>query len=161
MDGQLDGKLGRRKFLKRAGLVGATLPVAGGLVVSACAGGGEPAPQPTLNPNVVKLPPATSNATNISTAQTPDQIDAEHKKGIDDFLKNQDTPLTKGKGMVELTPRVENGVKVYDLTMDEVDWEVTPGKLEKARGYNKMIPGPTIRVTEGDRVKVNVKNNLA
>ena len=155
-----EGKLGRRKFLKRAGIVGATLPVAGGLVVSACSGSATPAAPSTVNPNSVKLPPPTSNATKVSTAETPEQIDAEHKKGIEDFLKNQTTPLTKGKGMVELAPRVENGVKIWDLTMDEVEWETVPGKLEKARGYNKMIPGPTLRATVGDRVRVNVKNNL-
>jgi len=156
----LNPTIGRRKFLKRAGVVGATLPIAGGLIVSACSGDStKPAATTTVNPNSVRIPPATSNATNVSS-ETPEQIDAEHKKGIDDFLKNQTTPLTKGKGMVELPPRVENGVKVWDLTMDEVEWETVPGKLEKARGYNQMIPGPTLRAVQGDRVRINVKNNL-
>jgi FtsP/CotA-like multicopper oxidase with cupredoxin domain len=44
--------------------------------------------------------------------------------------------------------------------MDEVEWEVEPGKTEKARGYNNQIPGPTLRAVVGDRVRINVKNNL-
>ncbi len=51
-------------------------------------------------------------------------------------------------------------MKVWDLTVDEIDWEVAPGQVEKARGYNKMIPGPILRGTVGDRVRINVKNNL-
>ena len=30
----------------------------------------------------------------------------------------------------------------------------------KALGYNKMWPGPALRVTEGDKVRINVTNNL-
>jgi FtsP/CotA-like multicopper oxidase with cupredoxin domain len=37
---------------------------------------------------------------------------------------------------------------------------VSPGKVLGARGYNKMVPGPIIRATEGDRVRVIVTNNL-
>jgi FtsP/CotA-like multicopper oxidase with cupredoxin domain len=89
-----------------------------------------------------------------------DQIDNDHKKAITDFLANQKTPLTKGKGNLPLEPTVENGVKVWNLTVDEIDWETVPGKVEKVRAYNKMVPGPILRATEGDKVRVNFKNNL-
>ena len=75
-------------------------------------------------------------------------MDADHKKGIEDFLKNQTTPLTAGKGNQPLAARIENGVKVWDLTMDEVEWETTPGAVEKGRGYNGVIPGPLLRATD-------------
>jgi FtsP/CotA-like multicopper oxidase with cupredoxin domain len=159
-------RLGRRKFLKSAGVVGATLPVAGGLIAGACYSdptGSKAEPAAAGVPASQVKPAAASGATSAGTASASaatGQIDADHKKGIDDFLKNQTSPLTKGKGHTPLAPRLESGVKVWDLTMDEVDWEVAPGQVEKGRGYNQMIPGPILRATEGDRVRINVKNNL-
>jgi FtsP/CotA-like multicopper oxidase with cupredoxin domain len=42
-----------------------------------------------------------------------------------------------------------------------VDWEVEPGKVIKnAYTYNGIVPGPVIRITEGDKVRVNVKNEM-
>lgn len=157
-------RLGRRKFLKRAGLVGAALPVASGMVVAACyedPTGGKAKPTPQSAATTAPAGGATprSDATPTSM-QLSDQIDDDHKKGIDLFLENQKSPITKGKGNQPLAPRLENGVKVWDLTVDEIEWETIPGKLEKARGYNGALPGPILRATEGDRVRINVKNNL-
>jgi FtsP/CotA-like multicopper oxidase with cupredoxin domain len=83
-----------------------------------------------------------------------------HKKGIEDFLRNQKTPITKGKGNQPLASTLENGVRVFNLTIDEVQWEVAPEKTSPARGYNAMLPGPIIRATEGETVRIVVKNNL-
>jgi FtsP/CotA-like multicopper oxidase with cupredoxin domain len=94
------------------------------------------------------------------TELSADEIDAHHKQGVDDFLKNQKTPITKGKGGLPLEPTIENGVKVFKLTCDEVEWEMAPGKSAAARGYNGAIPGPILRATEGDRVRITVTNNL-
>ena len=41
-----------------------------------------------------------------------------------------------------------------------VQWEFAPGKLVEAWTYNGVVPGPEIRVTEGDKVRVNVSNEL-
>ena len=149
--------MGRRRFLKRAGVVGAALPVAGGLLVSACYDDPPGGPEKPAGIPTAGVAP-TSPAAALPAAWQ--KIDESHQKGVVDFLKNQKSPLTKGKGMQELAPRVEAGVKVWDLTIDEVDWEVSPGKIEKARGYNKMIPGPTLRAIDGDKVRINVTNNL-
>jgi manganese oxidase len=67
---------------------------------------------------------------------------------------------TQKSGNQELQPRIENGVKVFDLTARAVQWEVMPGVFEEAWTYNDQLPGPIIRVTEGDRVKVTLKNEL-
>jgi FtsP/CotA-like multicopper oxidase with cupredoxin domain len=94
-------------------------------------------------------------------AHTAEEMDEMHRKGVEDFLKNQTSPLTKGKGNQPLQPRIENGVKIFDLTCDEIpDWEASPGKTFAARGYNGAVPGPILRATEGERVRINVKNNL-
>ena len=53
-----------------------------------------------------------------------------------------------------LTPTLDSGVKVFQLTIDEMKPPVP------ALGYNAQWPGPTIHVNEGDRVRAVFKNNL-
>jgi manganese oxidase len=154
-------RFGRRKFLRRAGVVGATIPVASGLIISACYNDPTGGPATAASGAKFATTPVPSAAGTTNTVGPSDDIEAGHKKGITDFLANQKTPLTKGKGNQPLPPTLDNGVKVWNLTMDEVSWETLPGQLEKARGYNGVIPGPQIRATEGDRVRFVVKNNLS
>lgn len=59
-----------------------------------------------------------------------------------------------------LQPRLENGVKVFDLETSVIQWNILPYARVAAYAYNRQIPGPRIRVTEGDRVRVNVRNLL-
>ena len=53
-----------------------------------------------------------------------------------------------------------NGVKVGHLVAHEFDHELAPGLKIKAWGYNNSTPGPTIEVTQGDRVRFYVTNRL-
>jgi len=46
------------------------------------------------------------------------------------------------------------------LTAQETEWELAPGKVIKAWTYNGAVPGEAIRVCEGDRVRVILKNEL-
>ena len=59
-----------------------------------------------------------------------------------------------------LEPRVENGVKVFDLETSVVQWNILPDEQVMAYTFNRQVPGPRIRVTEGDRIRINVTNNL-
>ena len=52
-------------------------------------------------------------------------------------------------------------MKVYELTAEEIEWEVEPGRKVKAWAYNGQVPGPQIRVREGDRVRVDAQNKLS
>jgi FtsP/CotA-like multicopper oxidase with cupredoxin domain len=56
--------------------------------------------------------------------------------------------------------RLEGGVKVFDLTVGHVRTEFIPGRIVDAWGFNGSVPGPTIQVNEGDRVRLNVLNTL-
>ena len=67
---------------------------------------------------------------------------------------------TKGQGGQPLEPAVEDGVKVFELTADEVRWEVEPGKVVDAMAYNRMLPGPRIDADLGDRVRIVLHNEL-
>lgn len=46
------------------------------------------------------------------------------------------------------------------LRAQEVEWELAPGKAIRAWTYNDTVPGETIRVREGDRVRVTLQNDL-
>jgi FtsP/CotA-like multicopper oxidase with cupredoxin domain len=51
-------------------------------------------------------------------------------------------------------------VKEYSLTAQEITWEPRPGLKLKGWAYNGQIPGPEIRVKQGDQVRVTFTNNL-
>jgi FtsP/CotA-like multicopper oxidase with cupredoxin domain len=55
---------------------------------------------------------------------------------------------------------LENGVKVFDISVGHVRTEFIPGRTVDAWGFNGRIPGPTIQVNEGDRVRMIVENRL-
>ncbi len=66
-----------------------------------------------------------------------------------------------GSGM--LMPRRAvggSGVLEIELIAKEVRWELAPGKVIKAMTYNGQVPGPTIRLREGERVRIALKNEL-
>jgi FtsP/CotA-like multicopper oxidase with cupredoxin domain len=63
-------------------------------------------------------------------------------------------------GLYLLPYRVENGYKVFHLTAQPVQWQVKPGQTVEAWAFNGSVPGPEIRVDQGDRVKIEVTNEL-
>jgi manganese oxidase len=48
----------------------------------------------------------------------------------------------------------------YTLTAQQVQWELTSGVVTTADTFNGTVPGPTIRVTEGDTLRVAFTNEL-
>ena len=60
----------------------------------------------------------------------------------------------------KMTWRMEGGVKVFDIVVEHVRTEFVPGRIVDAWGFNGSVPGPTIEVIEGDRVRLNVENRL-
>ncbi|HWV55827.1 MAG TPA: multicopper oxidase domain-containing protein, partial [Longimicrobiales bacterium] len=70
-------------------------------------------------------------------------------------------PVVTGvHGNQPLEYTMEGDVKVFHLKVEKIQWEPEPGKLVNAMAYNRMIPGPTIRVQEGDRVRIVVENGM-
>ena len=68
---------------------------------------------------------------------------------------------TEGAGNGELGFRIDaEGFKVFDLTASVIPWEVEKGKFVDGWAYNGQIPGPIIRINVGDKVRVNLKNEL-
>ncbi len=67
---------------------------------------------------------------------------------------------TESIGGQPLSFRMEGGVKVFEITAKAVKWPIMKGMPVTAYTYDGTVPGPLIRVTEGDRVRVVLKNEL-
>ena len=67
-------------------------------------------------------------------------------------------PDARGDRVLE--PRIEDGVKVFDLETSVIEWSILPDQPMLAYAFNQQVPGPRLRVTEGDRVRINVTNRL-
>jgi manganese oxidase len=90
-----------------------------------------------------------------SVRQKADEMDAHHEKRVKAFPAK-----TTGQGNQPLAPKMDGDVKVFELTTSKVKWEIEPGKFVDAWVYNQQLPGPEIRVTEGDKVRVVLRNDL-
>jgi manganese oxidase len=91
--------------------------------------------------------------------------------GMSDFLDNvlgpnpdepEFTKVAQGNQPLEPVGVDADGTKVFEMTVDEIEWPIDAlNPPVKALGYNRMWPGPTLRVTEGDKVRITFTNNLA
>ena len=63
-------------------------------------------------------------------------------------------------GGTPLEPQLEGDVKVFELETSVVGWNILPEQQVEAYAFNRQVPGPQIRVDEGDRLRINVTNNL-
>jgi FtsP/CotA-like multicopper oxidase with cupredoxin domain len=139
-----DERLSRRNFIKVAGLAGASV----GLV--ACRTANEQAA------------PAAAVADTEMTHTDADtgtvDMDAAHEEGINVFLDNIGKDDLFWGNKLDYT--MDGETKVFAITCQQVDWEVEPGKTIAAMTYNGTVPGPEIRVTEGDRVRIVVTNEM-
>ena len=113
-----------------------------------------------------------SSAVDLNTLTDPSdpiakKINKEMEKsmdaGIATFLDNA-KKYAAGEikaGNEPIEPKIlADGTKQYNITAAVTDWEVSPGNVVKAWTYNGRVPGPWIRVDEGDKVKVVLKNEL-
>ena len=131
-----------------AGVLGLTGRAAGPAKSALTSGAASATPTHDASHSVV------ANATSTPAATHVDH-DAQAEAAVKAFPAK-----TQGIGLQELPSTVVNGTREFDLTCDQVKWEVTPGNFADALSFNKQLPGPIIRVTEGERVRVRVKNNL-
>jgi FtsP/CotA-like multicopper oxidase with cupredoxin domain len=94
--------------------------------------------------------------TSSMAAMTPEQMDQAMKASLTAFPAS-----TQGVGAQRLEPTLlPDGTKQFDLTAAMTKWEVSPGKFVDAMTYNGTVPGPTIKVADGDRVAVVLHNQL-
>ncbi|WP_276356604.1 multicopper oxidase domain-containing protein [Cohnella caldifontis] len=92
---------------------------------------------------------AAQHAVFLGTPQAKRQFERE-ERWVRDVLE--------GKGMA---PRIAaDGTKEFTLTARLSDWSPLQGVLTTAWTYNGQTAGPTIRVAEGDRVRIAFVNEL-
>lgn len=53
-----------------------------------------------------------------------------------------------------------NQIVEYTLEASQFNWEVKPGKIISAWGFNQQLPGPVLKAKQGDTLVVKVINNL-
>ena len=69
--------------------------------------------------------------------------------------------LVLSDALKPLTPELDGDVKVFKLTIDEIEQRIDEKMPPVAGlGFNGQWPGPTIRVNQGDKVRALFTNNL-
>lgn len=122
------------------------------LILSACApatSGADNQNMPMNNAPMMTATPGSMMAENPEAAHMMEPITAPNVQ-----------PATETTGGQPLAFRVKNGVKVFELTAKAVQWPILDGVTVTAYTYNGTVPGPMIRVTDGDQVRIVVKNEL-
>jgi FtsP/CotA-like multicopper oxidase with cupredoxin domain len=139
----------RRKFFTTMGAAGL------GLGLAACN-----APGSALTP-AAPMPGMSSTPASASPqqGQPAHDMDAMHEKGVKEFIA-QLAQNNKIFWPPKLPFKMEGDTKVFEITCKPVTWETKTGEKVQAMSYNGVVPGPEIRVTEGDKVRVVVKNEL-
>ncbi len=93
-------------------------------------------------------------------AEAPPYTADELKQAMG-YDRLEDIPVRGPATAVDRLPFTErDGVKEFELTAEAVLWEYADGQTVMAWGYNGQLPGPEIRVTEGDRVRIRFTNKL-
>ena len=79
-----------------------------------------------------------------------------------EFLRNwnfSELPVEARGRVYRETPRSDGTLlREYEIYAVDREVEIAPGMFFPAWTYNGHVPGPTIRATEGDRVRVTFKN---
>ena len=161
----------RRAFLRIGALSAATAGVIGCKKAAGASANALPSAPPTtshdasgmagmdgMHSTAASAPSTTPTSAAPSAAAiraAADTMDAMHEKGMKAFPAK-----TAGKGNILLPHQVKDGVKVFELTSKKVQWETSPGEMTEAWTYNGVVPGPQIRVREGDHVRIHLQNDL-
>ena len=131
-------QVGRRKFLSRlAGLAGA-FGIGVGLDTQSAQGQGT-----VINPTVPKTDTIAVPVENTQHSGWPSQL-----------IINETAPRWNPRDM----PKPGDKVHEFNIEITVEKIEILPLEEHHFYTFNKTLPGPEIRVTEGDWVKVNLTN---
>ncbi len=179
---QAEASLSRRALLRVAGggLVAAGVAACAPVVASrptwtyppgstsgpqlAAAASGSAAPSPSVSP--APSTPAGSPSMSHGPSPAPSgsapalDHDANALAVVQRFLGGEGASM-KNPGNVPLEPKVVDGVKVFDMTIEEIQHQIDAEKDPIAGlGFNGTWPGPRLTVVEGDRVRAIFKNDM-
>ncbi|HLB40028.1 MAG TPA: multicopper oxidase domain-containing protein [Actinomycetota bacterium] len=95
------------------------------------------------------------------STMTAQEMADSHAAGVEAFVKQlTDGPNTEGQGNQPLRPELDGDVKVFNLTVSQIQWEIESGKFVDAMAFNDQVPGPQITVYPGDQVRFFVQNQM-
>ena len=140
------------------GTVFATAGAAGGTPTRIVARQAETTPAPTAMPGMemgdMSMPEPTATVTDTMSGMdmSGHSMDAVPSTGV------ADAAATAGAQPLDYV--LDGDTKVFTLTAEVVEWPITEGVTMTAYTYNGMVPGPLLRVTEGDKVRVVLQNQL-
>lgn len=140
----MNQSFGRRRFLKLAGIGAGSV---GAAAVFANPG--------TLFANAS---PVQHAALSPAQQDDPATMDQMHADGVQKFLDNAGKDDNFWRKPLEFT--MDGDVKVFNLVAQDIQWESEPGMSFPAMAYNGMVPGPEIRVTEGEKIRITLKNEM-
>ena len=84
----------------------------------------------------------------------------EHTSEVPDVDTSTLPTRSHADSIDQLPFEIVDGVKEFRLTAEHVVWEYTEGYELEAWAYNGQVPGPEIRLIEGDDVRIIFENNL-
>ncbi|WEG12636.1 multicopper oxidase domain-containing protein [Pullulanibacillus sp. KACC 23026] len=100
----------------------------------------------------------TSQMATSSTASTPPATNYNLNKGE---IKAENQAAVDIMNEKALKPTLlPDGTKKFTLKASTFGWALYPGKTMEGWGFNKTVPGPLIRVKVGDKVEIDVSNQL-
>jgi FtsP/CotA-like multicopper oxidase with cupredoxin domain len=177
IDTMLEGRLTRRRLLSRGVLAGGGLVAA---TIAACTpastkpgwtagpalGAGAAASASPLASAEPSAPASAEPSHEASHSPAPsgsaDPVDhdANAKAVVDRFLAGEGAEV-EGLGNQPLEPRLDGDVKVFEISIDQIDHRIDAQKDPVAAlGFNGTWPGPRIDVVEGDQVRAIFTNNM-
>ena len=167
--------LDRRGFLRGAVVAGGGLVAA---TVAACApaaasmpgwtygpvgaqGTAQPTGAPAASPGASMDHGASPDPSAGASAPPMDDHDANAQAVVKRFLDGESAAIQGTGNQPYGDPRVDGGVKVFELTIDQIKHQIDAEKEPlDALGFNGTWPGPRLDVVEGDRVRAIFTNNL-
>ncbi|GAB4577376.1 MAG: hypothetical protein Fur0022_01070 [Anaerolineales bacterium] len=135
------------------------------LALTACTGATATSPTPpAMDPNMtgmemngMDMPGTMSSTPNPDSPEMPGMGEMKMEAPV----PSEGVPLaTETEGGQPLVYTLDGEVKVFELTAKPVRWPILADVYVTAWTYNGTVPGPMIRVTEGDKIRVILKNEL-
>lgn len=141
-------QLTRRSWLRATGLASLAGSVIGGARLAGQQGNGN---------GLARHPPHDAHVMGTVGRTAPDSFQPST------FLRSwnfSELPAADRARFYRETPRPDGTMlREYDIFAVDREIEIAPGMFFPAWTYNGQVPGPTIRATEGDRVRVTFHNS--
>ena len=94
----------------------------------------------------------------IMTRDTPGEAMRDMSAINPDLVSFRAAPDARGDRT--LVPKDVEGVKEFELEASVIGWNILSYQRVNAYAFNRQVPGPRIAVTEGDRLRIHVRNSL-